>query len=410
MSQNNSGGAGQGPDFDSALKRFTPVSAPPVSLAEFAARRAELQSRMQAAGIGATWLDASSSLRYFSGHELGLSERIHGALVPARGEVVHISPCFEEPKLRTLLREPGQIATWEEDEDPFTLIADLTRKLGGTDALLALDQATPYAFAAPLTEAMAGRVTSARQLIAGIRQIKSPAEIAIIQTAMNASWQVHKAVWQGLRPGISTTETCAFIRAAHRAMGLKPLFEAAQFGEATAYPHGVPEPQILQPGDMVLIDMGAILHGYPSDITRSYVFGPPSRRQSELWQAEYAAQSAAFAAAQIGTPCEAVDQAARDSLSAAGFGPGYALPGLPHRTGHGLGLDIHEDPYIVKGNRTKLQPGMCFSIEPMLCLYGECGIRLEDIVYMTDEGPRWFCPPAESPVTPFGSDDYTLPL
>jgi Xaa-Pro dipeptidase len=207
---------------------------------------------------------------------------------------------------------------------------------------------------------------------------------------------VQKAVFEGLRPGVSTTEVADFVNAAHIALGLKPLFVAVQFGEATAYPHGVPHAQTLSDGDMVLVDLGGILHGYRSDITRTYVFGKPTERQRFLWNAERDAQAAAFAAAKVGAACSDVDKAARDSLKAAGFGPDYQLPGLPHRTGHGLGLDIHEEPYIVAGNATALEPGMCFSIEPMLCVYGECGVRLEDIAYMTEAGPRWFCPPEKN--------------
>lgn len=391
-------------DFDHALGRFQPVSAPAIAEAEFAARRAALQQSMRREGVGAVWLDASTSLVYFLGHALGRSERIHGALVFAEGKPLHVSPTFEEPKLRSLLRQPGHVAMWEEDEDPFALIATEVARRCGPGATLALDETTPFLFAAPIAAAMQGRVVPARPLISALRQIKSPAEIAIMQAAMTASWQVQRAVWQGLRAGVSTTEVCAFIDAAHRAQGLAPLFSAVQFGEATAYPHGVPYPQQLQPGDMVLVDMGARLHGYPSDITRSYVFGTPTPRQRALWEHERAAHAAAFAAARIGAPCESVDLAARDCLARAGFGPGYAVPGLPHRTGHGLGLDIHEDPFIVKGNRTPLAPGMCFSIEPMLCIYGECGIRLEDIAFMTEDGARWFCPPAENIDLPFGPD------
>lgn len=391
-------------DFDQALRGFQPVSVPAITDAEFVARRAALQQSMRREAVDAVWLDASTSLVYFLGHALGRSERIHGALIFAEGEPLHVSPTFEEPKLRSLLRQPGEIACWEEDEDPYALIAAAVRTRCGEGATLALDDTTPFLFAAPISAAMKGRVVPAKGLISAMRQIKSPAEIAIMQAAMAASWQVQRAVWQGLRAGVSTTEVCAFIDAAHRAQGLSPLFAAVQFGEATAYPHGVPYPQQLQHGDMVLVDMGARLHGYPSDITRTYVFGTPTPRQRELWEHERAAHAAAFAAARIGAPCESVDQAARDHLTQAGFGPGYAVPGLPHRTGHGLGLDIHEDPFIVKGNRTPLASGMCFSIEPMLCLYGECGIRLEDIVFMTGDGPRWFCPPAHDIERPFGPD------
>ena len=174
------------------------------------------------------------------------------------------------------------------------------------------------------------------------------------------------------------------------------------FGEPTAYPHGVPYPQTLKSGDMVLVDIGATLHGYQSDLTRSYVFGEPSARQREVWNVEKRATEAAFAAARLGATCESVDRAARDVIEQAGFGKNYAVPGLPHRTGHGLGLDVHEEPYIVRGDRTPLAPGMCFSNEPMICIYGEFGVRLEDHIYMAEDGAHWFTPPSPSIDDPFG--------
>ena len=323
--------------------------------------------------------------------------------MPASGPLTYVTPTFEEPKLQTLIRIPGQIAMWEEDENPFALIAARLAASEAPGAGLAIDPATPFVFAEGLSRATGAPVRSAQAMIVAQRQVKSAAEIALIQTAMDASLSVQRAVHAGLRPGITTTEVAAFVDAAHSALGLKPLFVAVQFGEATAYPHGVPHPQTLAPGDMVLVDMGGILRGYRSDITRSYVFGPPTQRQRDLWGLECRAQQAAFEAARLGAPCSDIDAAARGVLTAAGFGPGYRVPGLPHRTWHGLGLDIHEEPYIVAGNATPLEPGMCFSIEPMLCVYGECGVRLEDIVYMTETGPRWFTTPAHSPEDPFGS-------
>lgn len=393
-------------DFDRSLAGFRPVSAPPVAEAEFTARLDGLRATMRGQGIGAVWLDASSSLTYYTGLALGLSERIHGALVPAEGPLTYLSPNFERPKLETLIRIPGEIAVWEEDEDPFALLA------ARASGRIALDPAMPFGFVSRLMEAAGQRVASAQPMIVAQRQIKSAAEIAIIQTAMDASHRVQRAVHAGLRPGVPTREVADFVDAAHRALGLRPLFVAVQFGEATAYPHGVPHEQTLKDGDMVLVDLGGVLHGYRSDITRTYVFGTPTARQRHLWDCEARAQRAAFAAARIGTPCHAVDRAARAVLEAEGFGPGYAVPGLPHRTGHGLGLDIHEEPWIVAGNDTALAPGMCFSIEPMLCVYGECGVRLEDIVHMTATGPRWFCPPAASPEAPFGADplDVASPI
>ena len=387
-------------DLDKALLSFRPVCATPVTVADLQARLADLQAAIRAAGLAAIWLDGSSSLTYFTGLRLGQSERIHGALISADGPPAYLTPVFEAPKLQAMLQIPGRMLMWEEDEDPFALIALHLESLPGSG--LGLDPATPFRFASRMIAAMHGQVSSAAEIIAGLRQIKSPREIAIIQTAMDVSWNVQRAVHAGLRAGITTTEVGQFIDAAHRASGMKPLFHAVQLGAATAYPHGVPDPQTLCEGDMVLVDLGGTLDGYQSDITRSYVYGTPTARQRHLWQVEHAAHAAAFAAARNDVPCEAVDTAARKVIVAAGFGPGHAVPGLPHRTGHGLGLDIHEEPWIVKGNRTLLKPGMVFSIEPMLCVYGECGIRLEDIVHMTADGPRWFSPPAEAMERPFG--------
>lgn len=380
-------------DFIEALKRFQPVAVAPIAEDELRLRVRNLQMQMIQNNVKAVWLDASSSLTYYTGLSLGLSERIHGALVPADGELIYISPTFEEPKLQTLIRIQGNVAVWEEDESPFDLMADRFQALVCPGSLLAIDPATPFVFASALMQRLEGRVISAQPMIVRQRQIKSAAEIAIIQTAMHASYGVQKAVFENLHAGVSTTEVADFVNAAHIALGLKPLFVAVQFGEATAYPHGVPYAQTLNDGDMVLVDLGGILHGYRSDITRTYVFGQATDRQRFIWNAERDAQAAAFAAAKNGVACSQVDAAARQSLTDAGFGPGYAVPGLPHRTGHGLGLDIHEEPYIVAGNETPLEPGMCFSIEPMLCVYGECGVRLEDIAYMTEAGPRWFCAP-----------------
>lgn len=383
-------------DYDKALASFTPVDAPAIPDAELTARIGTLAGAMRAAGLDAVWLDATPSLTYYTGLSLRPSERLHGALVRPDGTLVYVTPNFERPKLERMIRIPGEIAVWEEEEDPIALISSRAH------GRIGLDPAMPFGPAARLMAAPGLAVTSAQELIMAQRRVKSPAELAILQVAMDASHAVQKAVHAGLRVGVSAAEVNEFIAAAHRALGLRPVFSAVQFAEATAYPHGVPYGQVLAEGDMVLVDLGGELHGYHSDITRSYVFGTPSDRQRQLWASEQRAQQAAFAAARLGATCASVDAAARASLKADGFGPGYQVPGLPHRTGHGLGLELHEEPWIVAGNDTPLAPGMCFSIEPMLCVYGECGVRLEDIVFMTDTGPRWFCPPSESLDRPFG--------
>jgi Xaa-Pro dipeptidase len=216
--------------------------------------------------------------------------------------------------------------------------------------------------------------------------------------------EVHKSAAAILREGISTAEVTDFIDRAHRAVGAPKgsYFCIVLFGEDTAYPHGVKSPKNLAQNDMVLIDTGCQLEGYNSDITRSYVFGEPNARQRDVWATEKAAQAAGFNAAQLGEPCALVDGMARAHLVEKGFGPAYEVPGLPHRTGHGIGLDIHEWPYLVASDKTPLEVGMCFSNEPMICIPGEFGIRLEDHFYMTEAGPKWFTQPSLSIDDPFG--------
>ncbi|MCJ8518875.1 Xaa-Pro dipeptidase [Pseudorhizobium tarimense] len=392
--------------FEQSLLEFDniAVTIPPISAEELNARVAKLQGLMRTTGVKAVYLDTSTSLTYFTAITLAASERMHGAIIPSSGAPIYISPAFEEPKTETLIINSGEIAVWEEHEDPALLVADLVCGLSVEGDSLAFDPATPFVFSNPITAYVGDRlkVVGAKDLIAECRQIKSATEIAIIQAAMTASLRVQKAVWEGLYEGVSTTEVTDFIAAAHTKLGMRHTFAAAQFGEATAYPHGVPYAQTLRQGDMVLIDLGAHIHRYCSDITRTYVFGQPTERQREIWALEQRAQRAAFDAARIGTACEEVDFAARKVLIDAGYGPDYKVPGLPHRTGHGLGMDVHEEPYIVLGNKTPLEPGMVFSDEPMLAIYGECGVRLEDIIYMTEDGPVFFTEPSQSIERPFG--------
>ena len=387
--------------------RLVPIRdrAIPIGEAEMGERVARVQAKMRADGIGALYLDASTSTFYFTGLRLRGSERLHGVLIPAEGEIAYLCPAFEEAKLRTMLTLPGRVACWDEHEDPAALVIDTVAALGVPHGTLAVDPATPFFTFDGLRRAgNAYDFVNGNGVIAACRMVKSPAEIALIQQAMDMTLAVHRAAARILAEGMTTIEVEQFIRAAHAHMGADPAanFCIVLFGEATAYPHGVPYPQTLKEGDMVLIDIGATLHGYQSDITRSYVFGEPDARQREVWNLEKAATEAVFAAAQLGAPCEALDAAARRVIEGGGFGPAYALPGLPHRTGHGLGLDVHEDPYIVKGDTRPLRPGMVFSNEPMICIYGEFGVRLEDHIHMTESGPRWITPPPPSVDDPFG--------
>ncbi len=383
-----------------------PAAAQPISIDERLDRITRAQRLMVEQGMDALFLEATTSLFYFTGLDLWASERLHGAVIPARGDLVYISPAFEEEKTRAMLLFGEEIRTWEEHEDPAQLVAKVVRSQSGPQAIVGIDEAAPFSVYDALRGAAPGfEYVNGNRITAPLRMQKSAAEIALIQHAMNITLAIQAAAARIMTEGISTTEVQQFLIDAHLKMGCDgpPPFRIVLFGEPTAYPHGVPYPQTLKRGDMILIDTGARVDGYFSDITRSYVFGEPSDRQREIWVLEQQAQKAAFEAARIGSSAAQVDAAARRVIEAAGLGPGYAVPGLPHRTGHGLGLDVHEPPYLVQGNDTPLAKGMCFSNEPMICLYGEFGVRLEDHIYMTREGPRWFTEPCVSIDDPFGA-------
>ncbi len=376
----------------------------PITDAERRERCARGARLMADRGIDAMLLPAGTSLYYFTGLRWSPSERLTGALILASGAVHYVCPAFEIGTLRDANTVPGPIHGWEEAEDPHALVAQvLTREVPGP-RVLALDEGAPF-FVAEGLRASLDRVqlVSAVAITKACRMHKSPAELAIMQTVKDMTLEVQRRAARILRPGITGNEVKAFINEAHtRLSGAGSTFCLVYFGEATAYPHGVSAPQVLKDGDVVLIDTGCELEGYKSDITRTYVFGKASPRQRQIWDLEKRAQGAAFAAARIGVPCEAVDRAARSVIEAAGFGPRYQVPGLPHRTGHGIGLDVHEWTYLVEGNTQPLAAGMCFSNEPMICLYGEFGVRLEDHFFMSDSGPVWFTQPAHSCDAPFG--------
>ena len=384
-----------------------PTPAPAITAAERAGRMARAQVLMAEIGADAIVIGAGPSLRYFTGVGWNATERLVALILPrdpdqGMGGPVMICPRFELGSLQASLGVEASIALWEEHENPYALVADQLRRLGAKT--LAIDPALPFfAFhglrkAAPDIQPMDGA-----PVVDGCRMIKSPAELALMRQAKAMTLEVHRRAALILHEGITTTAVRRFIDQAHRALGADDgsSFCAVQFGVASAYPHGLPGEQRLAVGDIVLIDTGCRVAGYNSDITRTYVFGTPSVEQRRVWNVEKAAQAAAFAAVKPGVPCEEIDAVARRVLEAAGFGPDYALPGLPHRTGHGIGLSIHEAPYLVRGDKTPLAPGMCFSNEPMIVLPETFGVRLEDHFYVTQDAAAWFTEPQPSLDRPF---------
>jgi Xaa-Pro dipeptidase len=359
----------------------------------------KLCAEMDKDGIGAVLIGPTASLRYFTGVNWHPSERFTGALIRADGIVEYITPAFERDKVAAVIGVEGDIFTWQEEESPYRLIADRL----GNKASMAVDESVALFTWLGLRGTLDdSRLSGGGALINRLRRQKTEAELALMQYAKDITLEVQRRAWRSLRTGVRASEVEAFVDHEHRVLGGGGnTFCIVSFGEDTSLPHGGEADRALAEGDVVLIDTGTSVDGYNSDITRSYVFGEPTAEIRRVWDAEKRAQAAAFDAAKIGAPCEGVDAAARASMHKEGLGPDYDLPGLPHRTGHGIGLEVHEAPNLVRGDRTPLEQGMCFSNEPMIVVPRKFGIRLEDHFYMTENGARWFTEPSSSLDEPF---------
>lgn len=372
-----------------------------IGKSEREARIARLRAMMKERGVDAVLLVAGSNLRYFAGVPWGLSERLVGLII-SDSDAVAICPKFEDSAFHPVLQIDADCRYWEEDEDPNVLAATILADIGAKSA--AVDPDCPlWLFERIKAAAPTVAMGNAEPMTTALRAIKSETELALLREAKQMTLEVHRRAARILHKGIRASEVRAFIDGAHRAIGADGgnTFCAVQFGEGTSHPHGVPGDPALEEGDVVLIDTGCTVDGYNSDITRTYAFGAPSKEAQRIWEIEKAAQQAAFDAAQPGVLCGDIDQAARRVLESHGLGPDYRLPGLPHRTGHGIGLDIHEGPYLMLADKTPLAPGMCFSNEPMIVVPGEFGVRLEDHFYMTEKGAAWFTEPQSSFTDPF---------
>jgi len=389
------------PDLIKNLRRMT-ADVVPITNDERLARIAKAQRLMGEQKLDAIYLESGTSMYYFTGMRWGQSERMFALVIPAKGDVAWVCPKFEEERARELIKIGTDIRTWEEDESPYLRVAQIIKDRGIRNGRVGIEERVRFFLydgirqAAPKLE-----FVSATPIVSGCRMYKSPAELALMQKANDLTIIAYRATWATMREGMTQGEFAGNCATAFRNLGVSGgIF--CSFGKYTAFPHGSSTPQILKEGDVVLMDDGCSVEGYQSDITRTFVFGKPTQRQRDVWDIERKAQDAGFAAAKVGAPCEAVDYAARKVITDAGFGPDYKTPGLPHRTGHGIGLDGHEWTYFVRGNKTPIQPGMCFSDEPTIVIYGEFGIRLEDILYITDGGPKFFTAQSPSIDKPFG--------
>src|SRR3569832_1505897 len=385
----------QQPEAIQRLRRMTD-NVVPITMEERKSRIDKAQRLLREQHIDAIYIEPGSSMFYYTGMRWGTSERMLAMVLPARGEIAWVCPKSEEERARELIQIGTDIRTWEEDESPYQRVEQILKDSGVRTGTVGIEERVRFFLYDGIRQALpAAKYVSATPITAVWRMFKSPAEIALMQIANDITIVAYKATRDSMTEGMTQGEFASNCAAAFRALGTSGgIF--VSFGKYTAFPHGSSTPQRLKEGDVVFMDGGCGIEGYQSDITRTFVFGKATDRQRQIWDLERKSQDAGFAAAKVGAPCEAVDEAARKVITDAGFGPDYKVPGLPHRTGHGIGLDGHEWTNFVKGNTTKIQPGMCFSDEPTIVIYGEFGIRLEDCLHITESGPKMFTPQSES--------------
>jgi Xaa-Pro dipeptidase len=404
--------AGLAPAALSAAPAGSPIAqlknrrgeAQPISTAERRARIERAQQLMARNKISAICLAGGTSLNYFSGARWGNSERLFMMIIPVRGDPFFVCPGFEEERAREQIAAGpatgAHVYTWQEDESPYALAAFGLKEAGLATGKIGIEETTPFVFADSLAKAApAATVTIATPVVSGCRMIKSPAELALMRLASSVTIQAYEAAWKSMRDGMPAREFSDLIGSAYQALGF-PGFASVQVAEYTALPHGSRQPQIIREGSIVLIDDGCTVEGYQSDISRTFVLGKATDKMKKVFDIVHRAQSAALAAARPGLPCEAVDAAARKVIVDAGYGPGYKY--FTHRVGHGLGMDGHEWPYLVRGDALPLAANMTFSDEPGIYIRGEFGVRLEDDMHITESGAELLTPQSPSLEHPFG--------
>jgi len=369
----------------------------PITAAERQVRMDRARSLMLALGIDAIVIEPGASLVYFTGIEWRRSERLTAAILFAKGDAVIVTPFFEEPSVRETLAIPAEVRVWQEDEDPIALIAGALNAQKIANGTVAIEETARFFVSDGLAKLIPSfRIVSANPVVRGCRMIKTPAEIALMIKATDVTIAAYRWVWPRIKIGMTPQEIGSLMDAATVKLGGVPQFSLVLVGEAAAYPHGSHKPQRVREGEVVLMDCGCTVHGYQSDVSRTFVPGKAPAEVRKLWETVHEGQQIAFRTARVGVPAGQVDDAVRAFYEKQGFGPRYHLPGLSHRTGHGIGLDGHEPVNLVHNETTPLRPGMCFSDEPGLYLPGKFGVRLEDCFHMTESGPKWFSTPPTS--------------
>lgn len=378
--------------------------AKPITLDERRARIARAQELMAEHKIDAIVLTGGTSLAYFTGMRWGNSERLFATLIPVNGKAFCVCPAFEQDRAREQLNrgplESAEVLTWQESDSPYAVLASGLGALGKSTSTVGIEERTPWVFSEGIAKAAPGlHLTSATPVTAGCRMIKSAHELELMRIANQATLKVYEAVYRALQPGQTQAEASELIAAAYARVGFRGE-ASVEVGEYTANPHGSATPQKIQENTVVMVDDGCTVEGYNSDITRTFSLGKATDPMKRIFDIVHQAQSAALSAAKPGVECQAVDAAARKVITDAGYGPDYAF--FTHRLGHGIGMDGHEWPYLVRGNTLPLQANMTFSDEPGIYQRGKFGIRLEDDMRITEDGAELFTPQSPSLEHPFG--------
>jgi len=386
----------------SARSVSTPASVP-IALNERLARVAKAQKLMQESGIDALILEAGSALIYFTGVRWRRSERFTGAVIPAEGEIAIVTPYFEEPSIRESMTFGDDVRTWHEHESPFDLVASILADRGLENGMIGIEETVRHFIVEGIqSSAPAFSVTSGKDITRGCRMFKSDAEIALMHYANDVTMAAYRHVHANLDTAMRPADISAMMSKATRDFGGQVKFSSVLLNEASAYPHGTKQPQSLKEGGIILMDCGCSVHDYQSDISRTWVFGDSTKKQRMVWNTVKRGQEMAMETATVGTPAGKVDDVVRAYYESEGYGPDYKTPGLSHRLGHGIGMDGHEPINFVRGEMTALAPGMCFSNEPGIYIFGEFGVRLEDCLTITTDGPRLFSELSPSIDQPFG--------
>lgn len=394
---------GDDPPAIAALKSMR-GQATPISVAERQARLERARGLMRANAMDAMMLTGGTSMDYFTGMRWGISERLLAVVIPVKGSAFLVTPKFEEERALEQARTgplgaATEVLAWEEDESPSALVAKGLRARGIATGVLGIEETVRWQFSDGAAHALPQMtLASATVVSAGCRMIKDAHEIALMRLAAQVTLQAYAAAWASLAEGMTQGEFAALVGRAHAKLGFDGG-AGVQVGQYSALPHGSTTPQVVREGSILLIDGGCKVEGYSSDLSRTFVLGKPTQKMKDVFEIVHRAQTTAVKTARPGLACGAVDAAARAVIAAAGYGPGYRYFG--HRVGHGLGMDGHEWPYLVKGNTLPLQPHMTFSDEPGIYIPGEFGVRLEDDMHILEDGAELFTPQSTSLEQPF---------